>query len=71
MVNYQLFTGQRISDFMRFNKEMIRVEKNKALIEFDQQKTGKTMTIPLHNKVMLILEKYNGDFPKENFRSKV
>lgn len=58
------FTGQRISDFMRFNKEMIRVEKNKALIEFDQQKTGKTMTIPLHNKVMLILEKYNGDFPK-------
>ena len=58
------FTGQRISDFMRFNKEMIRVEKNKALIEFDQQKTGKTMTIPLHSKVMLILEKYNGDFPK-------
>lgn len=58
------FTGQRISDFMRFNKEMIRIEKNKSLIEFDQQKTGKTMTIPLHNKVMLILEKYNGDFPK-------
>jgi len=58
------FTGQRISDFMRFNKEMIRVEESKTLLEFDQQKTGKTMTIPLHNKVMLILEKYNGDFPK-------
>ena len=58
------FTGQRISDFMRFNKEMIRVEDSKTLLEFDQQKTGKTMTIPLHNKVMLILEKYNGDFPK-------
>ena len=58
------FTGQRISDFMRFNKEMIRVEDSKTLLEFDQQKTGKTMTIPLHSKVMLILEKYNGDFPK-------
>ena len=58
------FTGQRISDFMRFNKEMIRVEDSKTLLEFDQQKTGKTMTIPLHSKVMLILKKYNGDFPK-------
>ena len=58
------FTGQRISDFMRFNKEMIRIEDSKTLLEFDQQKTGKTMTIPLHSKVMLILEKYNGDFPK-------
>ena len=58
------FTGQRISDFMRFNKGMIRIEDGKTLLEFDQQKTGKTMTIPLHNKVMLILEKYNGDFPK-------
>ena len=58
------FTGQRISDFMRFNKGMIRIEDGKTLLEFDQQKTGKTMTIPLHSKVMLILEKYNGDFPK-------
>tara|TARA_B110001454_G_scaffold81100_1_gene78177 strand:- start:2525 stop:3778 length:1254 start_codon:yes stop_codon:yes gene_type:complete len=58
------FTGQRISDFMRFNKEMIRVEDSKTLLEFDQQKTGKTMTIPLHNKVTSILKKYNGDFPK-------
>ena len=58
------FTGQRISDFMRFNKEMIRVEDSKTLLEFDQQKTGKTMTIPIHNKVTSILKKYNGDFPK-------
>ena len=58
------FTGQRISDFMRFNKEMIRVEDSKTLLEFDQQKTGKTMTIPLHSKVTSILKKYNGDFPK-------
>ena len=57
------FTGQRISDFMRFTKEMIRVEKGESLIEFEQQKTGKLMTIPLHRKVKKILEKNNGEFP--------
>jgi len=57
------FTGQRISDFMRFNKEMIRIEKGKSLIEFEQQKTGKLMTIPLHKKVQAVLDKYKGDFP--------
>ena len=57
------FTGQRISDFMRFTKEMIRVEKGESLIEFEQQKTGKLMTIPLHRKVKKILQKNNGEFP--------
>lgn len=62
------FTGQRVSDFMRFNKEMIRYEKNKEgvskpLIEFTQKKTGKIMTIPLSQKVMDILNKRNGEFP--------
>ena len=62
------YTGQRVSDFMRFNKEMIRYEKNKEgvtkpLIEFTQKKTGKIMTIPLSQKVMDILNKRNGEFP--------
>jgi integrase len=62
------YTGQRVSDFMRFTKEMIRYEKNKEgvlrpLIEFTQKKTGKDMTVPLHPKVMEILEKRNGEFP--------
>ncbi len=57
------FTGQRISDFMRFNKEMIRIEKGKSLIEFEQQKTGKLMTIPIHKKVQAVLDKYKGNFP--------
>ena len=61
------FTGQRISDFMRFNKEMIRIEKGKSLIEFEQQKTGKLMTIPLHKKVQAILDKYKDDFPSRIF----
>jgi hypothetical protein len=63
------YTGQRISDFMRFTKDMIRYEKNKEgvlkpFIEFTQIKTDKIMTIALHPKVMDILEKRNGNFPK-------
>lgn len=62
--------GQRVSDFLRFDKSMIRYEKDKTgvlkpLIEFTQVKTDKIMTIPLHKKIMVILEKYNGDFPRK------
>lgn len=63
------YTGLRVSDFMRFTKEMIRFEKNKEgvlkpLIEFTQKKTGKEMTVPLSQKVMDILSKRNGEFPR-------
>jgi len=58
------YTGQRISDFMHFNKEQIRIEENKSLLEFTQKKTGKNMTIPVHEKVLEILKKRNGDFPR-------
>jgi len=63
------YTGQRISDFMRFTKEMIRYEKNKdgvlkPFIEFTQVKTDKIMTVALHPKVIEILDKRNGNFPK-------
>jgi integrase len=57
------YTAQRVSDFMRFTPEQIRVENNKHLIEFTQKKTDKIMTIPLHPKVLDILEKRNGNFP--------
>lgn len=63
------YTAQRVSDFMRFTKDMIRYEKNKKdgklkpLIEFTQKKTGKLMTVPLHKKVLEILNKRNGEFP--------
>lgn len=62
------YTGQRISDFMRFNKSMIRTEKNIhgkiiSLIEFTQNKTGSTIALPLHQEVLKILEKSNGEFP--------
>ncbi len=57
------YCGQRISDFMRFEKEMIRIENGKSLIEFTQKKTGKIMTVPLHPKILEILTKRNGNFP--------
>ena len=57
------YSGQRISDFMRFSKEQIRVEDGKQLLEFTQKKTGKNMTVPLHSKVLEILKKRNGKFP--------
>lgn len=63
------YTAQRISDFMRFNKSMIRTEKNKQgkkvqLIEFKQVKTNSDIAVPLHQKVIEILKKRNGDFPR-------
>jgi len=64
------YCGQRVSDFLRFDKSMIRYEKDKTgvlkpLIEFTQVKTDKIMTIPLHSKIMEILNKYDGNFPRK------
>lgn len=58
------FTGQRVSDFMRFEKSMISEMDGIKLLEFNQVKTGHKMTIPLHEKVIQILDKRNGNFPR-------
>ncbi|MNT12496.1 hypothetical protein D3C72_1474230 [compost metagenome] len=42
---------------------MIRIEDGQSLIEFTQKKTGKIMTIPVHPKVIEVLNKRNGVFP--------
>lgn len=57
-------TGQRVSDFMRFNSSMIRTENGKHLLEFKQVKTQKLMTIPLSKEVRQVLNKRNGEFPR-------
>ena len=57
------YCGQRISDFMRFTDEQIRIEDGKPLLEFTQKKTNKLTTIALHPKVLEILNKRNGKFP--------
>lgn len=57
------YTGQRVSDFMKFSKDKIRYEQGKPLLEFTQKKTNQIMTIPVHRVVLEILNKRNGDFP--------
>lgn len=58
------FIGQRVSDLMRLTSKNIREENEKLLIEFTQKKTKKTMTVPLHPKVIEILDKRNRQFPR-------
>ncbi len=58
-------TGQRVSDFMLFTKEKIRIEDGVPLIEFTQRKTQKKMSIPISRKARDILNKRNGEFPKK------
>jgi integrase len=57
------YTGQRVSDFLRFTNKMIRLEDGQSFIEFTQKKTDKIMTVPVHPKVIEILNKRNGMFP--------
>jgi integrase len=57
------YCGQRFSDFIRFSKEMIRDQNGVKLIEFQQQKTKKWIALPLHKKIIEILDKRGGDFP--------
>lgn len=57
------FTAQRVSDFMRFNSSMIRIVNDQKVIEFQQQKTEKKMSLALLPKVIEILDKNNGEFP--------
>lgn len=54
-----LRTGLRISDFLRLRDANIK----NGYIEIETQKTGHTVTIPLHPQVKAILEKRNG-FPR-------
>lgn len=58
------YTGQRVSDFMRFTPEMIRTEDGKPLLEFRQKKTKKEMSIPVVKEVREILKKRKGKFPR-------
>lgn len=62
-------SGQRISDFMKFNKSMIREAttpkgKQIKLIEFTQEKTGKKMSVVVTDMVEEILKKRDGNFPR-------
>ncbi|MDV3793230.1 integrase [Elizabethkingia anophelis] len=63
------YTGQRVSDFMRFNVSMIEEKnvknKKRFFIEFTQEKTKKQILLPLHEKVVEILKKREWNFPRK------
>lgn len=58
------YTGQRVSDFMRFNSSMLRTSGNKTFLDIRQVKTGKEVSIPILPNVLEILDKREGNFPK-------
>lgn len=58
-------TGQRVSDFMRFRAAEIREEEGRKFIDFTQVKTGKEISLPLTKRVLRILDKRNGEFPRQ------
>jgi integrase len=58
-------TGQRVSDFLKFDSKMLRIEKGHFLIEFTQQKTKQVMAIPISDRVKKILRKRKGQFPRK------
>jgi hypothetical protein len=67
LISYE--TAQRVSDFQNFKKSMIKEFKHKNgnvlfILLFTQIKTKKEMAITLDTRVLKILEKRNGDFPR-------
>ena len=56
-----LWTGARVSDLLHFTKENIKND----FIEFTAKKTGERIILPLHIQVQEIIEKLNGDFPRQ------
>lgn len=59
------YTGQRISDFLKFTKKNIRESNGIMLMDVTQEKgMNKRVPIPLLDPVIEILDKYNGDFPR-------
>ena len=60
-----IYSGQRISDFMRFSSNMIiEDENNRSFIKFEQVKTKHEMYLPLRTEINGILKKRNGEFPR-------
>lgn len=58
-------TGQRVSDYKRINSKMIVTLSNGLeYIELKQEKTDKTVYIPLDWRIKTILDKYDGVLPK-------
>ena len=57
------YTAQRVSDFLRFTKDDIEILENTKFLDISQEKTEEPVFIPLHEEVIKILNKRNGNFP--------
>lgn len=57
------YTGQRVSDLLRMNSEMIEIINGYEFIVLEQVKTGKLIQIPVHPEVKKILKSRNNHFP--------
>lgn len=60
-------TGQRVSDYLKFEKSNVEYnsQHDTKFVKFVQRKTKKNMYIPLSPKVLRILEKREGNFPRK------
>lgn len=59
------YTGQRVSDYLRFKSSMIVEDQaGKKYIQFTQKKTNTAIRLPILKKVQEILEKRDGEFPR-------
>jgi len=58
------YIGQRVSDLLHLTKDNICYKNGIELIELTQKKTGKQIFIPIHPKVVEILNKRDGQFPR-------
>jgi len=55
-----LYTGQRFSDFIRFNQDTVQTFNGKDYLHFTQAKTKSELKIPMTDKIESIFEKYDG-----------
>ncbi len=58
------YTGQRFSDFIRFNIQQLHIVEGKTCLSFAQQKTKKEIFLPLHPKVLHIIKQNGNGFPQ-------
>lgn len=58
------YTGQRVSDFLSYDAKNIRDIDGVRLLDIIQQKTKKSVSIPILPEVQKILDKYKGVFPE-------
>ena len=59
------YIGQRVSDLLKLTHKNLTNVSGLEMISLTQQKTGKQVMIPIHEKVKAILSKNKGKFPRK------